>query len=315
VDVCKSCRIFIGPCESSVSIRNCDDCTLVVACQQYRIRDCKNLKTLLYVGGDPALETSEGSEFGCFQYSYFTLAEQFAKAKLSVHNNQWSRVHDFGGGTGQKSSWKIMSQAESSPLEILKRVSELSDAISKEEEEAYEEHPVVPPTWGRRAPSTAENGSLVLFWSTEAAQKFYSVMSAYNKTHEEHPLLMVETQEALVTADQVKQVVGNAPAGRPITAAGGAIGVEVCMEGPEASAALAEVLAATGLLDGEGYYASEAPGGKDVQVWFQQMQESRGICFVTGSVRAPAAKTRAPPKAAVAGGGGDPDGSKACTIQ
>lgn len=35
------------------------------------------------------------------QYSYFSLAEQFQSAKLSVWNNQWFRVHDFNETDGE----------------------------------------------------------------------------------------------------------------------------------------------------------------------------------------------------------------------
>ena len=39
VDRCQRCRIFLGPCESSVFLRNCDDIRAVIACQQFRTRD------------------------------------------------------------------------------------------------------------------------------------------------------------------------------------------------------------------------------------------------------------------------------------
>lgn len=42
-DFCKDCRIVSGPVASSVFIRNCEDCVIVIACQQLRLRDCKNL--------------------------------------------------------------------------------------------------------------------------------------------------------------------------------------------------------------------------------------------------------------------------------
>ena len=42
-DYCKDCHIVTGPVASSVFIRNCQDCVVVVACQQLRLRDCKNL--------------------------------------------------------------------------------------------------------------------------------------------------------------------------------------------------------------------------------------------------------------------------------
>jgi protein XRP2 len=36
IDRCTNCRIFIGPCESSIFVRNCQDTKLVAACRQFR---------------------------------------------------------------------------------------------------------------------------------------------------------------------------------------------------------------------------------------------------------------------------------------
>ena len=43
VDLCKRCRICIGPCESSVFLRDCEDIQIVVACQQLRTRNVPRL--------------------------------------------------------------------------------------------------------------------------------------------------------------------------------------------------------------------------------------------------------------------------------
>ena len=169
----------------SVSVRDCQDIVCIVACQQYRVRDCKKLTTLLYVGGDPAVETSENLKFGCFQYSYPALKEQFANAQLSVHNNQWSRVHDFIGPSGTASGWKFLPEDEADPLALLKRVSELSsDAMTRQEEESFSLDPVVPQTWGRRPPADEQNCVLVLVWSPDTASKAYSAIG----THQKSPL-------------------------------------------------------------------------------------------------------------------------------
>lgn len=42
-DNCSDCRVVCGPVASSVFLRDCHDCVVVVACQQLRLRDCKNL--------------------------------------------------------------------------------------------------------------------------------------------------------------------------------------------------------------------------------------------------------------------------------
>ena len=43
VDSCKKCRIVTGPVAGSVFIRDCSDCIVVIACQQLRLRNCRNL--------------------------------------------------------------------------------------------------------------------------------------------------------------------------------------------------------------------------------------------------------------------------------
>ena len=44
-----STRAVTHSFSDSVSVRECEDCVVIVACQQYRVRDCKNLTSLLYV--------------------------------------------------------------------------------------------------------------------------------------------------------------------------------------------------------------------------------------------------------------------------
>lgn len=47
IDDCENCRIFIGPSQSSVFVRTTKNSNLIIACGQFRSRDCKDLKILL----------------------------------------------------------------------------------------------------------------------------------------------------------------------------------------------------------------------------------------------------------------------------
>ena len=76
-------------------MRNCTNCQLVVACQQFRSRDCVHVDVLLCCKTLPIIEASAPIRFGCFRGAYFALAGQFAAAGMSVYNNNWSRIHDF----------------------------------------------------------------------------------------------------------------------------------------------------------------------------------------------------------------------------
>lgn len=47
VDYVTNSTVVFGPQNSSIFIRNCENCQFVVACQQLRLRDCKNLQIML----------------------------------------------------------------------------------------------------------------------------------------------------------------------------------------------------------------------------------------------------------------------------
>lgn len=113
VDLCTDCRIYIGPVESSVFVRECTGCKIVCAAQQFRTRDCQNLDISLLCQTEPVIETSSNIRFGCFNFSYFSLAEQCRKAKLNVWCNKWWQVHDFNkDDEGHSQNWSFLESRE-----------------------------------------------------------------------------------------------------------------------------------------------------------------------------------------------------------
>ena len=42
VDRVKNSKVFVGPVESSIFVRDCENCEFTIACRQLRTRDCKN---------------------------------------------------------------------------------------------------------------------------------------------------------------------------------------------------------------------------------------------------------------------------------
>ncbi|TMW58364.1 hypothetical protein Poli38472_009923 [Pythium oligandrum] len=114
IDDCVNCRIVIGPCNASLFLRNCRDCTLVCAVQQFRTRDCEKIDVYLYSATEPIIETSSQMRFACFPLAYFNLQQQFDAAKFSVWNNRWSEIYNF---TPEHGAWKAIStQTHISPL-------------------------------------------------------------------------------------------------------------------------------------------------------------------------------------------------------
>lgn len=73
VEDCKGCRLFISPIQSSIFLRNCSDCRIVVACQQFRTRDCSNLDVSIYCQTLPIIEATSDIRFTCFRGSFFGL--------------------------------------------------------------------------------------------------------------------------------------------------------------------------------------------------------------------------------------------------
>lgn len=95
-------RLSLGPITGSVFIRDTTNCRFVIACQQFRTRDCKDIDCLLLCNTLPIIEATSSIRFGCFRGSYFTLAGQFSKSGISLYNNNWGKIHDFTPETGNK---------------------------------------------------------------------------------------------------------------------------------------------------------------------------------------------------------------------
>ncbi|KAJ3269173.1 hypothetical protein HDV01_001719 [Terramyces sp. JEL0728] len=98
VDAIKDSLVFIGPCEGSIFIRDCQNCTFICAGQQLRLRGCTNLYMNIYCNGQPIIETSSDICFSCFNFNYPELPGLFQKAGLNVYKNDWIGVYDFNGG-------------------------------------------------------------------------------------------------------------------------------------------------------------------------------------------------------------------------
>lgn len=245
VDYATNCRIFVGPCESSVFLRDCKGCSVVVACQQLRLRDCHGMDMLVHVSaGQPSIETSSGVRLGCFQYSYFSLREQLRAAGLSAWNTQWSNVHDFNHGDGTGQHWSFLPHG-TGPRELgFRPASEVSSTVSAAEEAAPS---VVPATWGGR-PLPAGGGrrghalAVILTPDLDAGFRLLDALAADLGSGD---LVLVRTREASLTSAQVAALLGGVAV--PPGAAGAPL-VGLDFDGD--AAALARVAAAAAATDG-----------------------------------------------------------------
>lgn len=111
IDVCKRCNVITGPVASSVFIRDCEDCIVVIACQQLRLRDCKNMTIFLHSTTGPIIESSSNISFGCYNYGYFGFEANLLSAEMSVWENEWYSVYDF---TPASTNFKLLPSGDPS---------------------------------------------------------------------------------------------------------------------------------------------------------------------------------------------------------
>jgi len=108
--------MFIGPVTASIFIRDCENLTVHVACQQFRCRDFKDSTVYLYAMNDPVIEASSGLKFAPFNAAWHGLAEQAEKAGLVPAINKWELVFDFS-----PSGESNFSQVDPADFKVIKK--------------------------------------------------------------------------------------------------------------------------------------------------------------------------------------------------
>jgi protein XRP2 len=193
IDHCENCRIFVGPIESSIFIRNCSNCNFVIACQQFRSRDCTNCKLALLCTTEPIIETSSDMQFACFDFFYFSLAEQIASSGLKVVNNKWWQIHDFNKNE-EKPNWSLLPQEDVSTLLRPSQCTNLSaEELSMDR--------IVPVTLGSR-PLPYEETCFIVFLPEQAAL----VEAFIAKAAKMQAWVMCRTRATVLSADRLKSL-------------------------------------------------------------------------------------------------------------
>ncbi|KAA0157010.1 hypothetical protein FNF29_00362 [Cafeteria roenbergensis] len=94
----RGCRVLVGACESSVFLRECEDCDVVLYTKQLRTRDCKRVRIGLYSQTRPVIETSTHLSIGAARLHWFSHGAAMTAARLVPLSSRWSEVHDFTSG-------------------------------------------------------------------------------------------------------------------------------------------------------------------------------------------------------------------------
>ncbi|XP_062854047.1 protein XRP2 [Trichomycterus rosablanca] len=202
VDDCVNCRIVLGPVKGSVFFRDCKDIKCVLACQQFRTRDCKKMDVFLCCATQPIIESSTGMKFSCFQYYYPDLAFHFKDAGLSIFNNNWSNIHDFTPVSGE-TNWSLL------PEDAV-----VSDYVSFPDSEsefksirisADRSRSIVPLTKGGRRTESEESCLFVFFagdYATANARKLIDETTTKG-------FVLIQTKEVSMRPEDVTRVFKN----------------------------------------------------------------------------------------------------------
>ncbi|KAK3726970.1 hypothetical protein QZH41_014713, partial [Actinostola sp. cb2023] len=201
IDDCTGCTMFLGPIKGSVYFRDCKDCKVVVACQQFRTRDCKKMDIFLCCTTQPIIESSSGMKFGCFQYYYPELEDQFQAADLSLYNNNWSNIHDFTPAAGE-TTWSLLPEdAQVDAYVPLPTSDDLTDA----QVSLSRDHSSVPLTLGTRRKPYDQVCLAIFFQSPQQKENIKSFLDKIK----EKGCILVQTKEINMKADEISRVIGS----------------------------------------------------------------------------------------------------------
>lgn len=215
VDDCTKCHIFLGPVKGSVFLRNCQECKCVIACQQFRTRDCRKMDVFLACTTQPIIESSANMKFGCFRYNYPELEGQFSNAGLSEFTNNWSSIHDFTPMEGE-CNWSLISDEVAVDEAYFPRPS--SSPLSEICVATDVESSFVPQTAGMQK-KLHDDSCLVVFFSDgqshKRAKSFIQTMKAENASclmiNSKEVRLEPQEAEAVFNTDSYARVVGSGP--------------------------------------------------------------------------------------------------------
>lgn len=255
VDDCENCNFFFGPIKGSVFFRNCKDCHAIVACQQFRTRDCNKMEIFLCCTSQPIIEASTGMKFGCFQYAYPELRDQFKKSGLSLFNNNWSNIHDFTPVPGE-TNWSVLPEN----IAIENYVPFPSEEFFSVKISTDAEDSVVPVTRGSRQKNHTESCLLVFFGkSTDHCLEFIKMLK------EKASCDIIQTKELLMTVEDASRIFENDNYSTAV-AQGVVIGLEI--NGPDCTTHSTEIMSTLSIKDTELHISTKAKAQTEIDAFY-----------------------------------------------
>ncbi|XP_044020098.1 tubulin-specific chaperone C [Aphidius gifuensis] len=90
-----NCIILIGPVSSSVFAHNCNDCTFVFACQQFRLHSSINCNVYIHVTSRAIIEDCKNINVAPYNWNYDEQQNHYLLSGLDVDTNNWDSLDDF----------------------------------------------------------------------------------------------------------------------------------------------------------------------------------------------------------------------------
>lgn len=108
IEECSECRIFLGPCKTSVYLDCNRQCTVFISSHQLRIHKCHGMNLYVAVNSHPIIEDCTGMGFAPYAVEYREFGSDLAAAGL--HGAKcWDNVVDFRWHRSTQSpNWHII---------------------------------------------------------------------------------------------------------------------------------------------------------------------------------------------------------------
>lgn len=109
----KNCRVFSGPVSTSTFAENCENCILIIACQQLRLHASKNVEIYLHVTSRAIMEDCSAISVAPYNWIYNGIEKDFERANLNNVVNNWRCIDDFNWLNEKHSpNWKEIADED-----------------------------------------------------------------------------------------------------------------------------------------------------------------------------------------------------------
>ncbi|XP_054025148.1 tubulin-specific chaperone C [Dryobates pubescens] len=111
---CQGCTVLCGPVSTSVLVDGCNDCVLVLACQQLRTHRTRDSWFYVQVTSRAVIEDCTKVSFAPYTWSYPGIEGDFESSGLDRNRNNWNLVDDFDWLATDKPSpnWSLIPEQE-----------------------------------------------------------------------------------------------------------------------------------------------------------------------------------------------------------